>query len=170
MQRKRRKIVVKKKSRAYLDRLFSRADKEFDRGKYVSAFRLFLKAAKEGDISSELNVGYLYDTGIGVRRNRVAALSWYKKAYRHGCASGAHNIGIIYRDKGNIKRALIWFQRAVDLGDDSSNLDIAKYYLNEIFEPKKAMEYLRKVANSDCVSEEDEEEAQLLIKRAIRRS
>ncbi|HZD93024.1 MAG TPA: tetratricopeptide repeat protein, partial [Candidatus Sulfotelmatobacter sp.] len=86
----------------------------------------FLKAAKNGDQSSQLNVGYCYDTGKGVKRNVLAALYWYRLAYRRGHASAAVNIGTVWRDRLKPKKALYWFQRAVQLGDEGANLEIAK--------------------------------------------
>ena len=58
----------------------------------------------------------LNDTGTAVKRNRQQAVYWYKRAYRHGNAAGASNIGTILRDEGKTGQALLWFQRAVDWG------------------------------------------------------
>jgi TPR repeat protein len=77
------------------DELFIRADKQADEGNFKSAFRLFLAAAKAGDSSCQINVGNYYDAGKGVRRNRSAAMYWYKRAYRRREASAAHNIGVM---------------------------------------------------------------------------
>src|SRR5712692_4784933 len=111
------------------DALFVRADHAWNRGNLRAAFRLFLKAAKGGDQAAKLNVGYFYDRGLGVGRDLTAALYWYKRAYRSGDASAANNIGTIWRDKRNDKRALAWFQCAVRLGDHAANLEIAKHFL-----------------------------------------
>jgi len=101
------------------------------RGQLRNAFRLFLVAANASDKASQLNVGYFYDNGVGTKRNREEALRWYKRAYRRGDASAANNIGTIWRDEQKPKRALSWFQPAVKLGDDGSNLEIAMHYLRE---------------------------------------
>lgn len=153
--------LVKKKNAMFL-----RADKDWEEGKLQSAFRQFLALAKAGDRSGQLNVGYFYDIGIGTRRNKTLALYWYRKAYRLGDASAANNIGIIWRNKDRPQRSLAWFRRAVRLGDDSSNLEIAKYYLRNDGNPRKAIGYLKRVCQSDRVSEADEEEAARLLKTA----
>jgi TPR repeat protein len=145
--------------------LFERADAQWKRGAHRSAFRLFLKAAKVGDRGSQVNVGYFYDRGIGVRRNRDAAVYWYKRAYRRGDSCGATNIGTIYRDEHKISHALSWFRKAVRLGDDGSNLHIAKYYLDEHC-PEKAIELLNKVRESQTVAESETEEAMRLLRIA----
>jgi len=66
--------------------LFIRADELEDRGELKAAFRLFLAGAKAGDISCQLNLGNYYDDAKGIRRNRKAALYWYRRAYRRGDA------------------------------------------------------------------------------------
>jgi TPR repeat protein len=149
--------------------LFIRADHEWNRGNLRPAFRLFLQAAKNGDRASQLNVGYFYDKGLGTRRDLTAALYWYKRAYRSGDASAANNIGTTWRDQRNAKRALTWFQRAVRLGDHGANLEIAKLFLREDREASKATACLKKVIDSDCVSESEIQEARELLGRAKRR-
>jgi TPR repeat protein len=146
------------------DKLFVLADKKWSQGKVKSAFRLFLSAAKAGDRGAQTNIGYFYDIGIGTGRNKVAALYWYKKAYRRGDASAAQNIATIWRDQHKPKRALAWFRRAIKLGEDGSNLDIAKHYLQNELNLRKAIQYLVKVCQSDRVSEAEEEEALRLLK------
>ncbi len=67
--------ITSKESRKFKSNaVFLRADKEWDRGKLRSAFRLFRVAAKAGDKGAQLNLGYFYDKGIGVRGDQSAAL------------------------------------------------------------------------------------------------
>jgi TPR repeat protein len=148
--------------------LFLRAEQQEDKGKFRSAFRLYLAAAKAGDRGSQLNVGNYYDGGKGVRQNRAAAMYWFKRAYRRGDCSAAHNIGVMWRNDQKFKRALAWFERAVKLGDDESNLEIAKHYLRNEHKPDKAIPYLKKVRNPNWVSEAGAEEASKLLKETQR--
>lgn len=145
--------------------LFLRADEKWDKGEYRAAFRLFLASAKAGDVGAQVNLGYFYDKGIGIRPSRFKALYWYRRAFRRGDASAANNIGTIWRDEQNPKLALLWFEKAVLLGDEGSNLEIAKHYLREGNVPK-AIGFLNKVCGSQSISEADMEEAKLLLKKA----
>jgi TPR repeat protein len=142
------------------------ADQNWDRGHLRKALELFKAAASAGDRSALLNVGFFYDKGLGVRRNATSAVRWYKKAYRCGNASAAHNIGIIWRDRQKHQRALAWFQRATKLGDDSSNLGIAQYHLQIKDEPRRAIPFLQRVIRSEKVSESEKETAESLLKEA----
>ena len=156
----------KQSRKSKTDALFSLADKKWSSGDLQGAFRLFLAAAKAGDKAAQLNVGNCYDTGSGTRRNTSAALYWYKRAYRRGDASAANNIGTVWRDEGKPQRALWWFQRAAKLGNEDSNLDIAKHYLLNTQAPQDAIPYLKKVCQSERVTEAIAEEAKRLLKRA----
>ena len=152
------------------EELFIQAAKREERGELRSAFRLYLAAARAGDTSSQLNVGNFYDAGTGVRRNRLAALYWYKRAYRRGVSAAANNIGIVWRNEKKLERALEWFQKAVRLGDDEANLEIAKYYLLNGRNPGKAIRHLEKVCQSNCVTEAGVEEATKLLEQTRKQS
>ena len=145
-------------------RLFERADREWDRKNLRLALRLFRAAARAGDPGALLNVGYFYDKGVGVQRNRSAALYWYKRAFHRGDAHAANNIATIWRDEHKINRALLWFHKAAELGADGANLEIAKHYIQDEYDPPKAVRYLAKVCESQMVSEADVEEAKRLLK------
>jgi len=139
----------KKSLKQYAEELFIRAAKQEESGELRSAFRLYLAAAKAGETGCQLNVGNFYDAGTGVRRNRLSAIYWYKRAYRRGNACAASNIAVMWRNENKAKRALDWFQKAVRLGDDEANLEIAKYYLNDEPNPVKAIRHLERVCQED---------------------
>ena len=143
---------------------FKKACELWDSGNLKEALQLFLKNAEQGDISSQINVGYFYDTGLGVRKNTEEALSWYRRAYRAGSAGAANNIGTIYRDRGQTQTALQWFKRSLKLGDDDSSLEIAKIYLSRKKQRSSALKYLRIAARSKNVAEVTAEEALKLLK------
>ncbi len=145
-----------------------RAHKQWNDGEPRSAFRLIMAAAKLGDPYGQQSLGYFYDVGIGVKPNRESAMLWYMRAYRQGDACSANNIGTIYRDEGDSKRALKWFERAVELGDPDANLEIAKIYIGEKNQIVKAIPYLRRVIKAKArldVTVASQEEAQRLLKK-----
>jgi TPR repeat protein len=144
--------------------LFVEANEYWDRGHLKSAFRFFLRAAQRGDVGAQVNLGFFYDTGCGVARNRNAAMQWYKKAYRRGSAEAAANIATIFAEEGLTKRALSWFDRAVKLGNGDANLEIAKIHLKEL-EVRSAMRYLAKIVKADkeSVTQQSREDAERLL-------
>ncbi len=157
---------------AKADALFERANELWDQGELRSAFRLFLSAAKAGDTSAQVDLGYFYNNGIGVKPNVAAALYWYKRAYRRKSRSAASNIGTIFRDQGDFKRALWWYERSVALGNADANLEIAKIYLKGgAGEAARAIPYLQRTCSADPsdVTEASREEAQQTLKKLGKR-
>jgi len=154
------------------DALFEKADKQWDLGSLLSAFRLFYTSAKLGDSSAQHNLGYFYDNGIGIKPNRTKAMYWYNRAFHQGSRIAASNIGSIFRDEKSFKKALLWYQRAVKLDDADANLEIAKILLRETDNVKKAIIYLKRTikAKPIDVTENSKIEARNLLKQLTRKN
>lgn len=110
---------------------FWKAHDAESKGKYRKAFRLYLKGALAGDLSCELNLGYCYDYGIGVKRNKGKALHHYHNCMERGDASGANNIGIIYFQKGDNEKSKKYLFKAIEMGAHDSALMLAEIFLKE---------------------------------------
>ena len=160
---KMKNAIARKHSRDENEKELVLADAHWNRGNVRRAFKLFLSLAERGETIAQLNLGYFFDCGIAVRKNKVKALYWYRRAYANGESSGANNIGTIFRDRGQWRRAVEWFERAIKGGNDGSALELAKTYLNAGKHPDRARKYLKMVCASDKVSESDEEEALRLL-------
>jgi TPR repeat protein len=127
------------------------------------AFALFRAAAQMGHDGAQVNVGYCYDVGKGVRRNLSRAMLWYKRASRRGDSGAAHNIGTIYRDKGAFGLARRWFLLAIKRGNAGSAVELAKLYLAR-GRPSIARRHLTfAVSQFDSMSEYEFEEAERLL-------
>ena len=55
----------------------------YARGQYtnqdeVKSFKIFVKAAKKGNVNAMVNVGIFYERGTGVEMSELEALKWYK--------------------------------------------------------------------------------------------
>jgi TPR repeat protein len=120
----------------------------WEQGHHRLAFRRFLAAAKRGDASAQLNLGYFYDYGIGVPRRQSVALYWYKRAYGQGKSGAANNAGTIYRDRGEFQTALMWFERALALGDTSANWQIARMYFRQRKDIPRTVLHLKRVVQA----------------------
>ena len=148
---------------------FVRACTNWDDGALRSAFRLFLSGAKAGDVSSQLNLGYFYDEGIGVRVDKDKALRWYRRALAGGSVSAAGNIGLVFRDRGILPKAIKWLQRAIESGHDDSALELGKLYL-KLGKERDAVKSLRIASRSQNVTPHTRERAQNLLRRFKRRA
>lgn len=140
------------------------ASRLLERGRLDEAFHLFFEAARAGDASAQLNVGYLYDTGRGVARSRTSALAWYRKAVRGGQAAAANNIGTIYRDEGRLRLAVRWFEKSAAMGDPDALLEVARLYAGPLEDLVKAKKLLTRVRGSKRASADGRKEAEQLLR------
>ena len=148
--------------------IHQRANRQWEAGNLKSAFRLFLAGAKAGEVACQNILGTFYSDGLGIKPNREKALYWYRVAYRRGDFCAAHNLGILFRDEGNPKAALKWFERAVKRGLIDTNLDLARIYLDSIPNHKKAIYHLRMILKAEPlreVSRDSQAKARHILKK-----
>lgn len=148
-----------------LQDLFMKANERWDAGDLLGAFELFSMAAKGGDASSQNTLGYFYDHGIGVDKSHERALSWYKRSARQGDICAISNIGVSYRDAGDLKRARVWFRKALSLGDMDAALELGKTFIQSDAQGSagRAKRYLIKAASAREISDAAREEAVALL-------
>ena len=56
----------------------------YDQGQYATALSLWLPLAEQGNVAAQYNVAVLYEKGLGVAQDYVAAARWYAKAAAQG--------------------------------------------------------------------------------------
>lgn len=94
--------------------------KAIDRSHYASAYRSFKPLADDGIPHAQNNLGFLFQNGLGVRRNYNTAIKWYRSAADQGLAEAEHNLGILnYKGHGVAQSFTIarrWFKKAAEKG------------------------------------------------------
>jgi len=91
---------------------------------YKKAAECFRRAAEQGHVNAQYNIGIMYERGNGVKQDYKEALKWYHKAAEQGKAEAQHNIGIMYADGQGVpqdnKKAVKWLRMAVKQGFEPS--------------------------------------------------
>lgn len=81
-----------------------------------------IKAAEEGDIDAQLELGNLYEDGEQVERNYDEAFKWYEKAAKQGNAYAQFAMGDMYYDEFHKKKTnsigVRWFKKAAAQGNE----------------------------------------------------
>ena len=76
-----------------------------------------MKAAKDGDISAQQDLGVLYEVGSGTKQNYEEAIKWYAKAAEQGNATAQRNLAMMYSagrgTQKSPKAALKWLLKSV---------------------------------------------------------
>ncbi len=150
--------------------LYERAGRAWNDGRLRTAFRLFLASAESGNRQAWEILAYFYDCGVGVGANQEEALRWYRRAYRCGSYLAANNIGVIWRTRGKLGRAVGWFERALKLGDEDARLEIARTLLLKGRDRRAVEVHLRKAIRATSITEGTKEEAKRLLLTITHRS
>jgi len=97
------------------------------------AFKWYKMAAEQGHVSAQLNLGVIYNQGIGAKQNYAEAAKWYGKAAAKGSKKGQLNLGILYDLGRGVKKDLVkaaeFYKKAAKQGmrDAQYNLGIIYY-------------------------------------------
>jgi len=91
----------------------------YDRADSASALKVWLPRAQEGDAAAQLQVGEIYEQGLGQPVDYPSALQWYRKAAAQGNPQAQLNLGHLY-EKGlgvtaDAGAALDWYRKAAGL-------------------------------------------------------
>jgi len=102
----------------------------------VQAVIWFRKAADQGDMASEAQLGGIYLNGAkGVVPDKTQAIFWFQKAAEQGDARSAFTLGNLYVPTDRAQ-AIAWFRKSAELGSLDAELTIAKDYSGGYLAPK----------------------------------
>jgi TPR repeat protein len=127
-----------------------------------SAVRWFRKSALAGNADGQNNLGVRLSRGYCVPRDEVEALHWFKCAFSQGYLLAAANIASVYKDWGNNRRAMFWYQRAAHRGDGEAWVEVGRGYYKGAgvrADPNRAVRYFRKAIASRNISQAGRENA-----------
>ena len=92
------------------------------RGDYKKAAEYFKKAADEGEVEAQVQMGHMYEYGYGVKQDDVKAFAYYKIAAEHNSSNANYMLGAMYEDgrgtKQSFDEATRAYKKACDLKDD----------------------------------------------------
>ena len=119
----------------------------------------FMKAAEQGDSTSQFKVGYFYYKGYGVDSDYVEAVKWYKLAAEQNNIAALNNLGVCYEYgrgvESNKAIAVSYYEKSAVLGNIVAQRNLSNCYLNGLGIEKnleKAFEWRLKAANNHDIS------------------
>jgi hypothetical protein len=88
------------------------------------------KAAEQGDIGKQIELGYMYITGYGVSQDFAEAAKWYRNAAEQGDAGAQAYLGDMYREGKGVQQdydeAIKWYRMAAEQGQADAQLELDK--------------------------------------------
>src|SRR5262249_39779105 len=111
-------------------------------GNYATAIPIYRSLAEKGDVSARIRLGFLYESGAGLKRDWVwrhregasappIIYELVEKAAKSGFAVAQFSLGVMNYPigdpsfdaaRGNPSRALVWHRRAAEQGDFGAEL------------------------------------------------
>jgi hypothetical protein len=126
------------------------------------ALEWYRRSAAHGNTSAQTNLGVILSSAKASKEDRREALMWLKRAARTGNGCALHNAAIVYREGGELRRAVYWFRKNAALGDDDAQiqLGIHCYWGRGIrADHSAAIQYWRMATKGENLSEADRDDA-----------
>lgn len=111
------------------DQAWQAAMAEWEAGRYEAAVAALRPLAEAGHESSQHNLGFAYDEGLGLDPDPQEALRWYTAAWENGGCAAATNIAMIHLDRGDLDEAQRWLEAGVERGDGDAQVDLMQLLL-----------------------------------------
>jgi TPR repeat protein len=122
----------------------------------VEAASWYRKAADEGDVEAQWNLGLMYCNGVGIPKDFFEASELSRKAAEHGHVSAQWSLGVMYQNGEGVAKDFVeaasWYREAADQNDAD-----AQYALGLLYETgqgvpmdmEEAAEWYGKAAGQD---------------------
>jgi TPR repeat protein len=114
------------------ERLTKRADDAYDRKDYTTAVPEYTKLAEANDTWAMSRLGYLYNRGLGVKRDDTQGAYWLRKAADNGNAHSMYNLAVLYGSGQGVPQdyneAVTWYRKAAEGGDVDGMAGLAYMY------------------------------------------
>jgi len=76
--------------------------------------------ARNGDATAQYNLGICFNSGLGVPKDPVQAVGWWRKSAAQGFAPAMYNLGYSYMNALGVKADLVegaaWYRKSAELG------------------------------------------------------
>ena len=92
------------------------------------------KAAEQGDVDAQFNLGVMYEQGKGVAQDDKQAVAWFRKAAEQGNVYAQYMLGAMYfHGRGGAqddKQAVAWTRKAAEQGDAAAQYLLGAMYFH----------------------------------------
>lgn len=103
---------------------FDDGNTAFNKKDYTTAMKLWRSLAEKGNADAQINLGVLYNQGLGVKKDHKQAMVWFRKAAKQGNDVAQYYIGIRYQKGEGVKQddaiAANWYIKAVNSGNPNA--------------------------------------------------
>ena len=99
---------------------------------YVTALKKYKIAAAKNDAFAQIQIGNIYNEGLGVKQDYAEAMRWYKLAAAQGYAQAQTSLGVMYEIGNGVAQdsaeAMRWYKLAAAQGKLQAQNNLAIMY------------------------------------------
>ena len=111
---------------------YSKGVAAYNKKDYPEAVKWYRKAAEQGQVNAQHNLGWCYYNGKGVSQSYYEAVKWYRKAAEQGHADAQCNLGLCYENGYGVSQswseAVKWYRKAAEQGNASAQCNLGWCY------------------------------------------
>ncbi len=126
------RIVIKQpasKSQNEIKVYADNGDMYYQKKDYYSAFENYIIAANNHDVKSQYYLGYMYENGLGTKKDVVKAWGWYTLSADGGYDEAESALALLYLKDKDTANAEKWLTVSAEKGNDQSQYHLGKIYL-----------------------------------------
>jgi TPR repeat protein len=101
-------------------------------GNYKRAVSIWTPLAEQGDPSAQYTLGWMFESGQGVKQDNRAAAFWYTKAAEQGDVAAQYVLATMYQKGTGVaqdnKKAVEWLTKAASQGDAVAQFQLGIHY------------------------------------------
>ena len=141
-------ILIATSSLASADE-FEKGKRLYESGQYHEAMVSLMNNDTAKNPKAMALIGYMFNNGLGVRKNSEEAFKWYRAAAEDNLSVAQFNLGLMYEQgsgtSANIVEAVKWFRKAAEQNYHPAEMKMG--YLTFIKKDyKQAMQWYRRAA------------------------
>lgn len=125
-------ICNSQKSDEMAESLNKKSKQIFETGDLERALPILKQAAEKGSAEAQYNLGYCYQSGIGVAINKTEAVKWFLKSANQGYTDGLYQMMMAYGNgdgvKQDTKKAFSYALKCAENGDSTCMFNIIGCY------------------------------------------
>lgn len=125
----------------------------YDRASYASSLKVWLPKAQEGDAQAQVNVGEIFERGVGSEPQFDLAAQWYQRAAAQGNARAMINLGNLYEQGLGVRQDSV---QALNLYRQASGLDDTIAYASTFEAQSRVLEQTVAGLRQDLAAREAE--------------
>jgi len=114
------------------DPVYKAGLQSFNNRDYVTAYRIWLPIARQGNSKAQYRIGYMYLHGLYVTRDYIEARRWFERSAGRGDADAQNDLGNLYLNGQGIQRnldtALRWFRLSASQGNATAQYNMGILY------------------------------------------